>query len=803
MNATKCEEDITTDYRQTNLIISHNNTNDNTSSTYKSSTAKSSSTLGSRKWTTNTTSDNNGTNSFLTSLYTRCIRNPNRRKKKHLDNTKNNNNNFKHHYHQSHFCLNFCRYCLPNTPSSTSASSSSSSSTAATSITAAPTVTGMTTTPRRKESNSFTLQFPLDNKHYESVMSSSSNNNNNNNLNIKTDDISSYKSKNTFISNYKKASTISVPDSSNQSKSISVCMNSNDTNNNNQNNNNEIDTHNTFVHRNKHQATDASLPHNPVNSTEFQKKANIMTPVMTTSIPTITTTTTNTTNTTITKTTNIHKKTNPSVIITDNSAYFNENLLELSKLPMYNSTSLCDICQKNIQLISQDNDRILLLTNSQEKTIPIINTINSKDKNDTTTTTTTTTTTNNNDNNVNMNTHQTDDIKSKQIKEIESDIEEYAKHVQHIFNHINMTRDQFCQTNTTTDNQQLWHAFNTADSSQAKIFRPTHHDINFYHLDDDDDDLNNNTNNNGDENDNDEEDNDDEEELIETHYDNVVHSCRKLMNFPNDDKMDAKRITKIYRELHNLRCQVESFSYLSWLGLTTEQPPTQNILVPGLNAPAPNPQMHLIRRSDADSRRNIQEFQRLCKEPVSKEDLIELRSSTFNNWSRTDAQLIRLVREIFQELGFIEHYNLQLHRLDLWLTDIYRRYNRIPFHNYKHAFMVTQMCYVLIWSGNLNNLLDIEDQMILIVSAICHDLDHPGFNNAYQVRAKLLPEVKPVIVQPALEQLAYYTDMQTNEEKKTNIDNHKSDNDKQHSGNHHNNDDDNSNSDKHNIPSKT
>lgn len=79
------------------------------------------------------------------------------------------------------------------------------------------------------------------------------------------------------------------------------------------------------------------------------------------------------------------------------------------------------------------------------------------------------------------------------------------------------------------------------------------------------------------------------------------------------------------------------------------------------------------------------------KEPVSKEDLIELRSSTFNNWSRTDAQLIRLVREMFQELGFIKHYNIQLHRLDLWLTDIYRRYNRVPFHNYKHAFMVTQM----------------------------------------------------------------------------------------------------------------
>ncbi|XP_018650510.1 putative high-affinity cgmp-specific 3,5-cyclic phosphodiesterase [Schistosoma mansoni] len=301
---------------------------------------------------------------------------------------------------------------------------------------------------------------------------------------------------------------MSVSNCSNQFNSISVDPDKKD--------NHKIDAQNTSVHINKRQTADKFHS----NTTEYQSKSNMTTTVMT-SIPTTTTI----------EPINVHKKINPSLMIADNSAYFNdnhENLLEISKLPIYDSTKLCIKCQKNIQL---------------------------------------------------------------------------------------------------------------------------------------------------------------------------------------------------------------SFSYLSWLGLTAEQPPTQKVLVPGFNAPAPNPQMHLIRRSDADSRRNIQEFKLLCKEPVSKEDLIELRSSTFNNWSRTDAQLIRLVREMFQELGFIEHYNIQLHQLDLWLTDIYRRYNRVPFHNYKHAFMVTQMCYVLIWGGNLTNLLDIDDQLILIVSAICHDLDHPGFNNAYQINA--------------------------------------------------------------------
>ena len=45
--------------------------------------------------------------------------------------------------------------------------------------------------------------------------------------------------------------------------------------------------------------------------------------------------------------------------------------------------------------------------------------------------------------------------------------------------------------------------------------------------------------------------------------------------------------------------------------------------------------------------------------------------------------------------------------------------------------------YGLIWLIGLQDKLDIEDIMVLLVSAICHDLDHPGYNNLYQVSSKL------------------------------------------------------------------
>ena len=42
--------------------------------------------------------------------------------------------------------------------------------------------------------------------------------------------------------------------------------------------------------------------------------------------------------------------------------------------------------------------------------------------------------------------------------------------------------------------------------------------------------------------------------------------------------------------------------------------------------------------------------------------------------------------------------------------------------------------YGLIWLCNLQEKLDDIEMLILLVAAICHDLDHPGYNNAYQVQ---------------------------------------------------------------------
>lgn len=59
--------------------------------------------------------------------------------------------------------------------------------------------------------------------------------------------------------------------------------------------------------------------------------------------------------------------------------------------------------------------------------------------------------------------------------------------------------------------------------------------------------------------------------------------------------------------------------------------------------------------------------------------------------------------------------------------------------------MVTQMAYGLIWLIELPQFLQDFDLLVLLVSAICHDIDHPGFNNAYQINCRTALALRSVV----------------------------------------------------------
>jgi hypothetical protein len=70
------------------------------------------------------------------------------------------------------------------------------------------------------------------------------------------------------------------------------------------------------------------------------------------------------------------------------------------------------------------------------------------------------------------------------------------------------------------------------------------------------------------------------------------------------------------------------------------------------------------------------------------------------------------------------------------VVDIDRLYQVNPYHSFRHAVDVTYIVFYMMRSVGLERFLTPLDMATMLLSALCHDLSHPGLNNLYQVNGK-------------------------------------------------------------------
>ena len=63
-------------------------------------------------------------------------------------------------------------------------------------------------------------------------------------------------------------------------------------------------------------------------------------------------------------------------------------------------------------------------------------------------------------------------------------------------------------------------------------------------------------------------------------------------------------------------------------------------------------------------------------------------------------------------------------------------YNPVPYHNWTHACDVTQYVAYQILTANLTNIFNINEIFGIMIAAICHDANHEGLTNVYNVKAE-------------------------------------------------------------------
>ncbi|XP_069812078.1 high affinity cGMP-specific 3',5'-cyclic phosphodiesterase 9A-like [Dendropsophus ebraccatus] len=131
----------------------------------------------------------------------------------------------------------------------------------------------------------------------------------------------------------------------------------------------------------------------------------------------------------------------------------------------------------------------------------------------------------------------------------------------------------------------------------------------------------------------------------------------------------------------------------------------------------------------------IQETTQEARGEVPEEIQEALKKPTFNVWLVQDKEMLTLLEHMFYDLDLVTCFKMEAATLRRFLHSLQDHYRENPFHNFRHGFCVTQMMYSVIGLCRLQDLLSPEDIVTLMVAALCHDVDHPGLNNNYQVNA--------------------------------------------------------------------
>ncbi|XP_039285353.1 cGMP-dependent 3',5'-cyclic phosphodiesterase-like [Nilaparvata lugens] len=96
---------------------------------------------------------------------------------------------------------------------------------------------------------------------------------------------------------------------------------------------------------------------------------------------------------------------------------------------------------------------------------------------------------------------------------------------------------------------------------------------------------------------------------------------------------------------------------------------------------------------------------------------------------------VHIAFQMFEVLGFVKRFQIDRDHLAKFLLYIQRGYRDTPYHNWDHAFSVFHLLCLLLRNLNLieKGHLTWVQGLALVVSAVCHDIDHRGTNNQFQM----------------------------------------------------------------------
>nr|KAF7404075.1 hypothetical protein H0235_014769 [Vespula pensylvanica] len=113
----------------------------------------------------------------------------------------------------------------------------------------------------------------------------------------------------------------------------------------------------------------------------------------------------------------------------------------------------------------------------------------------------------------------------------------------------------------------------------------------------------------------------------------------------------------------------------------------------------------------------------------------QLHDFKFDDIHMEDDETLTACLRMFLDLDFVERFHIDYDVLCRWLLSVKKNYRNVTYHNWRHAFNVAQMMFAILTATQWWKVFGEIECLALIIACLCHDLDHRGTNNSFQIKA--------------------------------------------------------------------
>jgi hypothetical protein len=108
-----------------------------------------------------------------------------------------------------------------------------------------------------------------------------------------------------------------------------------------------------------------------------------------------------------------------------------------------------------------------------------------------------------------------------------------------------------------------------------------------------------------------------------------------------------------------------------------------------------------------------------------------------NIWKYSFYEMEAIAANMFESFDLLIQFSIPRPNLLRFLHTVRQKYfYDNPYHNFQHAFSVMQSVFALLCEFEMSKHLTNLDILSLLIASLCHDVEHPGVNNAFLIKTR-------------------------------------------------------------------